>query len=77
MTKFCKDCRFFEGPVGWESLCRATSRAVVIDVVYYGPVRPPLREARILRRVGQECGPDAVLFEPRPPKKFWQGWLWL
>jgi hypothetical protein len=70
---YCKDCRHFGAWLGLDLCLREESRDVV----------GRFQSAKWMRQAGSPCGPDALLFEAKPPavvKTSWwrrlkQAWL--
>lgn len=69
--KLCKDCRYF-GPF---PLSRSLSacRHPLFDPIMGG--RASARYCSTERSTGGSCRPEAVLFEPAPPRRpWWRFW---
>lgn len=76
--KLCKDCRGFVdcSYIPYIQVSAACALAGEIDVVHGGRLWCDPRQAR---QAGFPCGPDALLWEPKPqeperPRRWWQVW---
>ena len=78
-TKFCRDCKFYQPPprsYNGLSICYHPS-TISMETGEPQPYKPIVR-----RQLGNDCGPDAALFEskskpkPQGDGKWWMpGWV--